>query len=140
MKRHPWHWHPQVRTGADLTFGERAADAMRNGFGTWSFLGLFTGLLIGWVVSGGFGFDPSPFFRLNLALSCLAGLQGAIILLAQKRSDKIAAEAAEHHYHEGEQMADLLRQNTTLTEKVAELTAAVHAVVTGTPQAAEEAS
>ena len=33
-----WHKHPAVRTGSRLTFGERAADAMRNSMGSWPFV------------------------------------------------------------------------------------------------------
>jgi hypothetical protein len=29
-----WHLHPGVRSGEQLTLGERAADAMRNGMGS----------------------------------------------------------------------------------------------------------
>ena len=34
-----WHRHPGVRTGDDLTIGERAADRMRDSFGSWTFIG-----------------------------------------------------------------------------------------------------
>ena len=125
MRDH-WRWHPGVRTGSDLTFGERSADRMRNSFGTWKFLGIFCAVMVLWIVSGGFGFDASPYFRLNLALSCLAGLQGAIILLAAKRADKIAAEAARHHFHEGSQMARLLAENTKLTRAIHDLARELH--------------
>jgi uncharacterized membrane protein len=39
--------------------------------------------------------DPYPFILLNLFLSMLAGLQGAILLIAAKRQDAIAAALAE---------------------------------------------
>lgn len=121
-----WSHHPGVRSGSDLTFGERSADAMRNSFGTWTFLGLFVLIMAVWIATGGFGTDASPYFRLNLALSCLAGLQGAIILLAAKRADRVASEAATHHYEEGRQTEALLEANTKLTEQVHELTKLVH--------------
>jgi len=34
MKKSLWHHHPGVRSGSDLTLGERAADKMRNGMGS----------------------------------------------------------------------------------------------------------
>jgi len=38
-----WHKHPAVRTGDQLTLGERAADRMRNVMGSWPFVvGFFT--------------------------------------------------------------------------------------------------
>jgi len=136
MKRtrshHLWSWHPAVRSGSDLTFGERAADQMRSGFGTWSFIVIFVVIMAVWITTGGFGTDRSPYFRLNLALSCLAGLQGAIILLAAKRADRIAAEAARHHFNEGNEIAALLQQNTELTQAVHALTEEVHEHIIGT--------
>jgi uncharacterized membrane protein len=40
--------------------------------------------------------DPYPFILLNLFLSMLAGMQGAIVLIAAKRQDAIAAALAQH--------------------------------------------
>jgi uncharacterized membrane protein len=40
--------------------------------------------------------DPYPYILLNLLLSMLAGLQGAILLIAAKRQDAIAAAMAQH--------------------------------------------
>ena len=42
--------------------------------------------------------DPYPYILLNLFLSMLAGLQGAILLIAAKRQDAIAAALAQHDY------------------------------------------
>ncbi|MEO8527561.1 MAG: DUF1003 domain-containing protein, partial [Pseudolysinimonas sp.] len=39
---------------------------------------------------------PYPFILLNLFLSMLAGVQGAILLISAKRQDAIAAALAEH--------------------------------------------
>ncbi len=128
MKAPGWDRHPGVRSGDALTIGERAADGMRNGLGTWNFLGFFTAFMLVWIWTGGFGFDPSPYFRLNLALSCLAGLQGAIILIAQKRSDRVSSEHALHHYEETQLLRRLLEENTVLTREIAELRIANRAV------------
>lgn len=42
--------------------------------------------------------DPYPYILLNLFLSMLAGLQGAILLIAAKRQDSIASAMAQHDY------------------------------------------
>jgi uncharacterized membrane protein len=44
------------------------------------------------------GSDTAPWIGLNLCLSVLAGLQGAIILIAQKRENQISDERAEHDH------------------------------------------
>nr|WP_141630092.1 DUF1003 domain-containing protein [Salinibacterium sp. PAMC 21357] len=42
--------------------------------------------------------DPYPYILLNLFLSMLAGLQGAILLISAKRQDGISAALAQHDY------------------------------------------
>ena len=44
------------------------------------------------------GWDPYPFILLNAFLSVLAGLQGAILHIAAKRQDAIAAALSQHDY------------------------------------------
>lgn len=128
-----WRHHPGVRSKDQLTIGERAADSMRAGLGTWRFLGLLGLVLLAWIVTGGFGADRSPFFILNLSLSCIAGLQGVVILLAQKRADRVASELAVHHYGEGRDIAALLQANTDLTTEVHALTVALHSHLLNVP-------
>ena len=93
------------------TFGEKAADGMRLGMGTWTFLLIFAAILLVWISSGGFGSDPSPYFRLNLCLSALAGLQGSVLLIAAKRSDRIAAKLQEYDVRLDEASATQLEQH-----------------------------
>lgn len=101
MRRLVAHWwaaHPAVRDHDQLTLGERAADRMRLGMGSWAFVFSALVFLAGWMVANAVvlrhGFDAYPFILLNLVLSCLAALQGAILLIAAKRSDQISAELA----------------------------------------------
>ncbi|MHC5796051.1 DUF1003 domain-containing protein [Lacisediminihabitans sp. FW035] len=91
-------WHEDHR--AHLTRGERAADIMRNGMGSWKFVGGFVAFMIVWAILNSVtkGWDPYPFILLNLFLSMLAGLQGAILLIAAKRQDAIAAALSQHDY------------------------------------------
>ena len=100
-----WRRHPGVRSGEQLTLGERSADRMRNGMGSWGFVFGACGFLALWMSinvivnrAHGHTFDPYPFILLNLVLSCVAALQGAILLIAAKRSDQISSELAQHDY------------------------------------------
>ncbi|MFI5960076.1 DUF1003 domain-containing protein [Cryptosporangium sp. NPDC051539] len=125
-----WHRHPAVRSGDQLTRGERAADRLRNGMGSWTFVFVALAFLAVWMLSNrGSGFDPYPFILLNLVLSCLAALQGAILLIAAKRSDQIASELALHDYQTdcsaaerlerlAEDVAALRRDNAVLEQKL----------------------
>jgi len=112
-----WDYHPHVRSGNDRTLGERAADAMRHGMGSWPFVFAFVVIMAAWMLYNGFShhpFDVYPFILLNLMLSTLAGLQGAILLIAAKRADRIAAELAAYHLKVSEDHQDMLQQLTEL--------------------------
>jgi len=108
-----WEFHPNVRSGDERTIGEKAADAMRHGMGSWPFVFGFMGFMAVWMVynaSTNKPFDPFPYILLNLMLSTLAGLQGAILLIAAKRADRIAAELAAYHLEVSQVSNDELEQ------------------------------
>ena len=98
MTRPLTNWHDEQ--AQHLSRGERAADRLRNIMGSWGFVGSFIAVMIVWAIinSTTAGWDPYPFILLNLFLSMLAGLQGAILLIAAKRQDGIAAALAQHDY------------------------------------------
>jgi len=67
--------------------------------GSWAFvLGALLFLTIWMASNRNSGFDPYPFILLNLVLSCLAAMQGAILLIAARRADQITAELAQHDF------------------------------------------
>jgi len=118
---HRWTGHPGVRSGEELTAGERAADRLRNGMGSWTFVFAALAFLGAWMaLNRSAGFDPFPFILLNLVLSCLAALQGAILLIAAKRSDQIASELARHDYEADTHTRDVVEH---LSEEIAALRA-----------------
>ena len=127
-KQSHWHFHPAVRSGDERTLGERAADAMRHGMGSWPFVFTFVVLMITWMTYNSFSnkpFDLYPFILLNLMLSTLAGLQGAILLIAAKRADRISAELAAYHLdvseHANAELADLKEIIADVKHMMAEL-------------------
>jgi len=123
-----WHKHPGVRSGEQLSLGERAADRMRNMMGSWPFVFCFFGVMITWAVinsvfwlggqHGKHGFDPYPYILLNLFLSMLAGVQAAALLIAAKRADGISSEIAVHTEHNTDDLKNLLTENTDLTRLI----------------------
>src|SRR4029450_10376415 len=118
--RSVWRNHPGVRSGNALTVGERAADRLRGVMGSWGFVIGALLFLAGWMIGNrGHGFDPYPFILLNLVLSCLAALQGAILLIAAKRSDQIAAELAQHDYAIDTKAEALIEKMSTAFAKMA---------------------
>jgi len=68
--------------------------------GSWSFVGAFILFMGLWALVNnllhGHAWDSFPYILLNLFLSMLAGLQGAILLIAAKRMDAISGAMAQH--------------------------------------------
>ncbi len=123
-------------------FGTKA-EAFARFFGTPTFLigqTLIVGVWIAVNVAGWTRFDIYPFILLNLAFSLQAAYAAPLILLAQTRQadrDKALAEADAQHREalataslerqevasrQGEQLLELVRQNTELTRLTQELT------------------
>ena len=73
------------------TFGERLSDRIASFGGSWTFILIFSGFLVVWIILntlqlfGGRAIDPFPFILLNLLLSCVAALQAPIIMMSQNR-------------------------------------------------------
>ena len=119
LARNLWHHHPGVRHDDQLTFGERSADRLRNGMGSWAFVFSALIFLAGWMVGNrGNGFDPYPFILLNLILSCLAAMQGAILLIAARRSDQISAELAQHDYKTNLDAVEMIKALQAMTSEI----------------------
>ena len=116
-----WRRHPGVRSGDQLTAGERAADRMRNVMGSWGFVFGALLFLAGWMLGNrNVGFDPYPFILLNLVLSCLAAMQGAILLIAAKREDQISSELAQHDYETNLEADRIVKSIQQLTVEIHE--------------------
>ena len=114
-----WHRHPAVRTGQQLTLGERSADKLRNGMGSWGFVFGAMVFLAGWMIGNrDVGFDKYPFILLNLILSCLAAMQGAILLIAAKRQDQISSELAVHDYETNLEADEFIKAIHHLTREI----------------------
>ncbi len=130
-----WHQHPGVRSGDELTFGERAADAMRKGMGSWTFVGSFFLVLLLWAVANtlyisriahGNEFDPYPYILLNLFLSMLAGVQAAALLIAAKRADSISSELALHDARTDDEAKSIIDEVDRKVDEVLDLVREVH--------------
>ena len=128
-----WNEHPATtKFGKEqLSFGPRAADVLRNAMGSWPFVFGALAFLAVWMYFNSDGaFDPFPFILLNLILSCIAALQGAILLIAAKREDQINSELAIHTYQIDQENLVLTKQVHELSLKIEALTAEIHKAVT----------
>jgi uncharacterized membrane protein len=91
-----WHDHHKQSLG----FGQRLADGVANGMGSWRFIIWQTAIVIVWMVLNGIGvafkWDIYPFILLNLVFSTQAAYAAPIIMMAQNRQgerDRAQADA-----------------------------------------------
>lgn len=92
--------HPPVET---ITRGQKLADRVARFGGSWTFILIFVGVLISWILFNVFApkgdnFDPYPFILMNLVLSCIAALQAPIIMMSQNRQEEKDRKQAENDY------------------------------------------
>ncbi|CRM24446.1 DUF1003 domain-containing protein [Pseudomonas marginalis] len=141
LRFHRRHAHLAPTFGND-TFALKA-EAFARFFGTPTFLGAQTAIVILWVVLNVTGithFDVYPFILLNLAFSLQSAYAAPLILLAQTRQaarDKAQSDADAQHREAlaianterqaqaaqtTRQLLELLEQNTRLTEMTKQLT------------------
>lgn len=95
--------------------------------GSWAFVAGALVFMAGWMIGNSSqGFDPYPFILLNLVLSCVAALQGAILLIAARRSDQISAELATHDYTTNLEAAQIVKE-------IRDVTADIHSRISEIP-------
>lgn len=74
-----------------MTTGDRIADKVSEVCGSWTFIVIFVGFLLAWIIlntvilMGDKAIDPYPYILLNLVLSCVSALQAPIIMMSQNR-------------------------------------------------------
>ena len=101
LTRQPWSSDPNRTFDAQASFGERVADQVARLGGSWSFIGVFAIIIVGWMALNGElarPFDPFPYILLNLVLSCLAALQAPVIMMSQNRQAARDRSDAQHDY------------------------------------------
>lgn len=109
------HRHPVNQALQDrATLGERLADRIATGIGSWRFLIIQTLLVAIWFSLNVVGFishwDPFPFILLNLLFSIQAAYTGPVLLLAGNRGAQRDRLMAEHDYAINERAAGLIEQ------------------------------
>jgi len=87
------------------SFGQRLADKVASFGGSWTFIILFSGILLTWIGLNSYilirwnkVFDPYPYILLNLMLSMTAAFQAPIIMMSQNRQVAKDRADAEHDY------------------------------------------
>jgi uncharacterized membrane protein len=108
-----------VRHFDQRTLGERVADGVAAGVGSWPFIITQTLLLAAWILAngllitdwlGGKPFDPYPFILLNLVLSFQAAYTGPVVMMSQNRQAAKDRDEAEHDYAVNQKTFERLQQ------------------------------
>jgi uncharacterized membrane protein len=108
-----------VRHLDQRTLGERVADGVAAGVGSWPFMITQSMLFVVWVMAnafiiadwfGGEPFDPYPFILLNLALSFQAAYTGPVVMMSQNRQAAKDRDEAEHDYRIDQETFDRLKR------------------------------
>ncbi len=86
-----------------ITFSDRIADKIADFAGSWTFIGVFAGMVLLWVALNTYillsrAFDPYPYILLNLVLSVLAAVQAPVIIMSQNRQEMRDRLHAERDY------------------------------------------
>ena len=118
------NWHQKAQE--KLTIGERIADSVSSGMGSWRFIIIQTLIIAAWIAGNVwllFHFDPFPFVFLNLAFSAQAAYSTPIIMMSQNRAAARDKVQAEHQYEHQEKELAL---NTQLTKDIHQLTQEIH--------------
>src|SRR5437870_13598544 len=86
----------------ERTFGERLADGVAQGMGSWTFIIVQSIIVLLWmflnVVAFIYHWDEYPFILLNLVFSTQAAYAAPIIMMSQNRSSDRDREHAEADY------------------------------------------
>jgi uncharacterized membrane protein len=118
-------WHDKHKETS--TFGQRLADRVANGMGSWTFIISQTIFIIIWmalnVIGVIFHWDVYPFILLNLLFSTQAAYAAPIIMMAQNRQSERDRIQAQEDYQTNidakkEIEALQIRLNSIETEKL----------------------
>ena len=98
MEKKTWHQKHKEK----MSFGDKLADSVANGMGSWRFIIWQTIIVLTWMGLNVIGFiqhwDPYPFILLNLIFSTQAAYAAPIIMMSQNRQNQRDREQALHDY------------------------------------------
>lgn len=97
---HSKTWHEKHKD--ESKFGQRLADAVASGMGSWRFIIIQTIIVAAWMIANVVGFiyhwDVYPYILLNLLFSTQAAYAAPIIMMAQNRQNERDRHHAEQDF------------------------------------------
>jgi uncharacterized membrane protein len=102
------HDHPPVvnvnqEFAEKLTLGQKIADSVASGMGSWRFIIIQSCILVIWAILNSVGWwawkwDIYPFIAMNLLLSCQAAYAAPVIMMSQNRQSEKDRLTAQNDY------------------------------------------
>ena len=141
---------PDELAAGSTGFGDRMADAVARVGGSWSFIGVFTLILVAWMLINGplarvtsVQWDAYPYIFLNLMLSTVAALQAPVIMMSQNRHARKDHIASRHDYEVNLrttiEILRLHRKVDRLFNKLGQIQGSVEGAALATEAAVEQA-
>lgn len=116
------NWHQKMYE--NRTLGQRVADSVASGMGSWRFIIIQTIIVVIWMTLNVIAFmshwDPFPFILLNLVFSTQAAYAAPIIMMSQNRAGERDREQAKQDYETNiaakEEIEQLMRRLDSIEE------------------------
>ena len=114
------NWHQ--RHTEEMTFGQRLADSVATGMGSWRFIIIQTVIVAVWMILNVVGFvyhwDVYPYILLNLLFSTQAAYAAPIIMMAQNRQGERDRTQADEDFRTNVEAKKEIEQLQVLLNKI----------------------
>lgn len=114
------NWHQKHKE--EMNFGQRLADSVATGMGSWRFIIIQTVIVIAWmglnVIAYIGHWDPYPYILLNLLFSTQAAYAAPIIMMAQNRQNERDRAQADEDFKTNVEAKKEIEQLQVLLNKI----------------------
>ncbi|MFI5157704.1 MAG: DUF1003 domain-containing protein [Sphingobacteriales bacterium] len=114
------NWHQKHKD--EMTFGQKLADTVATGMGSWRFIIIQTAIVIAWmglnVIAYIDHWDPYPYILLNLLFSTQAAYAAPIIMMAQNRQGERDRAQADEDFRTNVEAKKEIEELSILLNKI----------------------
>ena len=114
------NWHQKHKE--QMTFGQRLADSVATGMGSWRFIIIQTIIVAVWMILNVIAFidhwDPYPYILLNLLFSTQAAYAAPIIMMAQNRQGERDRAQADEDFRTNVEAKKEIEELSVLLNKI----------------------
>ena len=114
------NWHQKHKD--EMTFGQRLADSVATGMGSWRFIIIQTIIVAVWMILNVIAFvdhwDPYPYILLNLLFSTQAAYAAPIIMMAQNRQGERDRAQADEDFRTNVEAKKEIEELSVLLNKI----------------------